>query len=81
MTKSLFAQNVLGLLLVLCIAFIVDFFPRPHVEWFQSTEVRQFCPRLRLIGRSVEIIISHVVDIVDTFFSYSNEIKAKSIFV
>ena len=42
MTKSLFSQNVLGFLLVLCIAFIVDFFPRPHVEWFQSTEVKQF---------------------------------------
>ena len=62
-------------------SFYRRFFPRPHVEWFQSTEVKQFCPRLRLIGRSVEIIISHVVDIVDTFFSYSNEIKAKSIFV
>ena len=39
-TPAQFAQNVLGLTLVLCIVFITDFFPWLHVKWFQSTEVR-----------------------------------------
>ena len=60
LTKPLFAQNVPGLTLVLCIVFIADFFPWLHVERFQSTEVRQFCLRLRIMRKTMEIVISHV---------------------
>ena len=63
MTKPLFTQNVLGLILVLCIVCIADFFPWVDVKKVQSTEVRQFCLRLRAIGNSTGIIISHVVDV------------------
>ena len=62
MTSRLFTQNVLGLRFVLCKDFIADFFPWLHIERFQSSEVRHFCLRLRVIGRSVGIIISHPVD-------------------
>ena len=58
----LLAQNVLEQTLVLCIVFIADFFSWIHVERFQSTEVRQFCDRLRVIGRSLVLIINRVVD-------------------
>ena len=58
MTKPLFVQNVLGLKLVLCKAIIAGFFPWLHVERFQSTEVRQCCLGLRVIGRSVGMYMS-----------------------
>ena len=61
MTKPLFAQNVLGLTLVLCIHFILDFFPWLHLETFQNFEVRQFCLRLRVVRRSIEIILHMVI--------------------
>ena len=64
MTNGLLDQNVLRLSFVLSIVFITDFFPYLHAERFQSTEVKQFCLRLRVIGRSVGIIISHAVDAV-----------------
>ena len=48
------AQNVFGLTLVLCIVFIADFFPSFHVE---STEVKQFRLRLRVIGRNIGTIV------------------------
>ena len=49
MTKPLFAQNVLELVLILCIVFfIADIFSWVLVERFQSTEVRQFCIRLQI---------------------------------
>ena len=60
--KPLFIQNVLGLILVLCIVFIADFFPWFHIERFQNNKFSQFCIRLGVIGRSVRIIINHAVD-------------------
>ena len=50
--------------LVLCILFFTNFFPWLHVKRCQSTEVRQFCLRLRVIEGGVAIIINHVVDAV-----------------
>ena len=76
MTKPQLTQNILGLISVLWIVFIAEFFPCLHVKRFQSTEVRQFCPRLRVI-RSVGIIISHVVD---AAFAYGNKIRAQNLF-
>ena len=64
LTKPCFAHNFLGSTLVLYIVFIIDFFPWIHIERFQSTEARQFCLRLRVIGRSVQIIISRALDAV-----------------
>ena len=66
-TKPLFAQNAFGLILALCIVFIAGFFPWLYVEKFQGTEIRQFCLRLWVIGRSAGIIIKHAVNDV---FSY-----------
>ena len=63
-TPAQFAQNVLGLTLVLCIVFITDFLPWLHVKWFQSTEVRQFWPGFKVIERGVGIIISHATGVV-----------------
>ena len=78
MTKPLFAQNVLGLTLVLYIVFIADFFLWLHIERFQNTKVRQFCLRLIVIEKSVGIIISHAVNAV---FYIGNKIKALNVFV
>ena len=75
-TKPQLTQNIFGLILVLWIVFIAEFFPCLFVKRFQSTEVRQFCPRLRII-RSVGIIISHVVD---AAFAYGNKIRAQNLF-
>ena len=58
--NPLFTQNVLGLTFVLSMVFIADFFPWLHVKRFLSADVRQFCLRLRVIERSVGIVISHL---------------------
>ena len=42
MTKPLFMQNVLGLILVLCIVFIADLFPWFYGERFQSNSVLDY---------------------------------------
>ena len=85
MTNPLFVQDVLGLTLALCIVFTADSFPWLHVERFQSNSVLfnsvqfgQFCFRLRVIGRSVGVFSS---DVVDTVVIYGNKIKAQNIFV
>ena len=44
---------------------------------FQSTEVRRLCLRLTVIGKSIGIIISHVVDAV---FTYGNKVTVQNIF-
>ena len=51
MTKPLFAENVLGLTLVHWL----------HFERFQNTKVRQFCLKLRVIGRRAGIIIINII--------------------
>ena len=62
MNKPLVDQNVLGLTLALCIVFITDLFTWLDVKNFDSTEARQFCFRLKVMARSVGILISHVVN-------------------
>ena len=85
MTKPLLTQNVIGLILVLWIVFIAEFFSWFHVKRFKSIEVRKFSLRLRVIGRSVGIVISHAVDAVKhkTLWSlifHSNAWKFQTLF-
>ena len=77
MTIPLFAQNVLGLTLVLCIV-ITDFFPWLDVEKIQSTEVRQFCFRPRVNGICTGITTSHVADA--AFYIMVIKLKCKTYF-
>ena len=67
MTKLLFAQNVLGLTLILCIVFITNFFPWLHVKRCQSTEVRQFCLRLKELLEEVLELLSIMLQMLSTF--------------
>ena len=46
------------------VVFTTDFFPNLHVEKFKSTKVKQFCHRLKVIRKSVGVIIRHAVDAV-----------------
>ena len=41
-------------------SFCHDFFPWLHIERFQNTKVRQFCLRLRVVRRGVEIMYYHL---------------------
>ena len=56
MNKPLFAENVLGLALLLCIVLSIDVFPWLHFERFHSTKVRQFCLRLELSEELLELL-------------------------
>ena len=78
MTIPLFAQNVLGLTLVLCIVFIADFFPWLDVERIQSTEVRQFCLRPMVNGIRTGITTGHVADA--AFYIMVIKLKCKTYF-
>ena len=63
MTKPLFPQNVLELVLVLCIVFIADFFLGSLLKGFRVLKSGNFVldSKIRLcIRRSAKIIISHV---------------------
>ena len=77
MSEPLFAQNYFGLTLELCIAFIAEDFAWFHFERFQSTKVRQFCLRLRVIGEVLKLLSAMLQTLHFTFSILLMVIKLK----